>query len=44
MSPILSILFPIIASTYVPIIGTSTVHYVEHFLLNERISPAPLAG
>jgi thiol-disulfide isomerase/thioredoxin len=44
MAPLLSMLFPVIASTYVLINGTSTVHYVEHFLLHERISPAPLAG
>lgn len=44
MSPFLSILFPVIASTYVNIVGTSTVNLVENSLLYERISSAPLAG
>lgn len=44
MTPFLSILFPLIASTYVPIIGTSTVNLVERTLMYERISPAPLTG
>ena len=42
MSPFLSILFPVIASTYVNIVGTSTVNLVENSLLYERISSAPL--
>lgn len=44
MTPFLSILFPVIASTYVNAFGASTVHFVENSLLYQRISPTPLAG
>ena len=43
MASFLSILFPVIASTYINTVGTSTLHLVENSLLYERISPAPLA-